>query len=229
MVKIAFQPDKLASLADPREMPAYTTPEAAAALWIPESTIRAWFFGQGAFEAVLSPPIKGRRELSFNNLVEAFALRTVRIRYGISMPRVRRALDRVASELRSPRPLLTASFKTDGVALFLEAFLGSEEADSGQRLLFDDHLERVEFDDGVASRLYPMYGSSEDSDRRRAVAIDYRKCFGRPMLTRIGVPTGSIYDRWWAGESIESLVADFRCTIRDVDEALRFERYRKAA
>lgn len=231
MVKLAFDPAELLNVSDPKEMPAYTTPEAAWALRIPESTVRSWFFGQGGqFQPLLTPAAPESRLLSFNNLVEVFVLRSLRQPpYAIPMPRLRKALDRVENELGRVRPLLHESFKTDGVRLFIEVVGQTQDAESGQRALFEDHLTRIDFKDGQASRVFPFYDHTQNRQSPRAITIDVERCFGRPIVDRISVPTEIIHDRWWAGERIEELATDYRCKIADIDEALRYERTKKAA
>jgi len=229
MVKLAFDPADLVNITDPREMPAYTVPEAAWALRIPVSTIRAWFFGQEQFEPLLRPALAKSRLLSFNNIVEAFVLRSVRTKHRIPMPYVRSALDRVENELRQTRPLLHESFRTDGVRLFVEAFGSLQDATTGQRALFDEHLDRIQFKDGQASKLFPFYYHDERNSPR-AIAIDIERCFGRPIVDRISIPTEVIHDRWWwAGEQIDVIASDYRCEVRDIEEALRYERAKNAA
>lgn len=77
MVKLAFDPAELLDISDPKEMPAYTVPEAAWALRIPTSTVRCWFFGnRDQFEPLLRPALPDPALLSFNNLVEIFVLRS---------------------------------------------------------------------------------------------------------------------------------------------------------
>lgn len=230
MVKLAFDSADLLNVSDPKEMPAYTVPEAAWALRIPTSTVRSWFYGnRDQFEPLLRPALTDPALLSFNNLVEVFVLRSLRTKHHISMQHVRRALDRVVHELDNPRPLLREAFRTDGVRLFVEAYGETQDAETGQRTLFDEHLQRIEFRDGMASRVFPFYWPVEVAASPRAVVIDSTRSFGRPIVDRINIPTEIIHDRWWAGETIESLSVDYRCKIADIDEALRYERKKPAA
>src|SRR5690606_19924511 len=86
-------------LTDRRDVPAYTYAQAAMALRLPVSTLRAWTHGQNytpprgerkRFEPLISlPPYEYEPGLSYNNLIEAFALRALRTRHHIDMRQVR--------------------------------------------------------------------------------------------------------------------------------------------
>ncbi|MGL4514133.1 MAG: DUF433 domain-containing protein [Lacipirellulaceae bacterium] len=228
----AFDPSILASLPDPRELPNYTVPEAAGNLDIPTATVRAWVFGtttgsgdrKKRFAPVIASPFDGAaKQLSYFNLAEVFVLRALRKQYGINLQDIREALDGVRCELQCDRPLLHEGFKTDGVRLFIDSIPGPRDAKSGQLALFHAHLGRVEWEDRLASRLYPFASLNESVDSPRPVVIDMRRAFGRPVVDRIGVPTEELYSLWRAGDSIEQIAENFRCQREDVEVALRYE------
>jgi len=88
---------------DPREMPAYSIPEAAHYLQMPPSTLRSWVQGwtyrTEAGERFSSPlialpafPEKGPLLLSFVNVVEAHVLDALRRQHRIARPSVREVL-----------------------------------------------------------------------------------------------------------------------------------------
>ncbi len=53
--------------------------------------------------------------------------------------------------------------------------------------------------------------------------IDPEVQFGRPCLTGTGVPTGIIMERYRAGDSIEELARDYRCSPNGIEEAIRYQ------
>jgi uncharacterized protein (DUF433 family) len=77
-------------------------------------------------------------------------------------------------------------------------------------------------------RLYPFTRDALD-DTPRSVFIDPRISFGRPVLASVQVPTSVIAERYWAGETIEALAADYDCETLDIQEAIRCEGRPKAA
>jgi uncharacterized protein (DUF433 family) len=220
---------------DPRDVPAYSIPEAAHYLSIPRATLRAWVLGMRyrtkegkvvRFRSVIDLPLRGRPLLSFFNLVEAHVLRGLRTQHAVRLPKIRRALDYVKKEMGWPRPLIQQEFKTDGVSLFVERLGGQivDVAERGQLVIRDvmAHLERVEWEQKVAARLYP-FTRLDAADAPRSVVIDPRFSFGRPMLIESRVTTAVVAERYKAGESIESLAEDYGCTPLEIQEGVRCE------
>jgi uncharacterized protein (DUF433 family) len=215
---------------DPREMPAYGILVAAHYLRVPSTTLRYWVLGknyrtdQGTKRAqpVIMLPDAEKPLLSFFNLAEAHVLRALRKEQKIQLPHIRSALDYVAAKFGKKHPLLHHTFKTDGARLFVEE-LGKlvEASNIGQRVMPEimDHLERLEFEQDVVARLYPF--TRRDAPGPRAVFIDPRYAFGRPVLATISVPTEVIVDRYEAGESIADLAGDYGCERLEIEEAIR--------
>ena len=60
------------------------------------------------------------------------------------------------------------------------------------------------------------------------VVIDPRVLYGRPVIAGIRVPTAVVYERWKAGESVETLAVDYSRSRDEIEEALRCEHARAA-
>jgi uncharacterized protein (DUF433 family) len=214
--------------ADPRELPAYTIQDAARYLHLPPSTLRAWVRGQGDnFKAVIALPDPQRGELSFLNLVEAHVLNAIRREHEISLQKTRKSLELLETKLGSKRPLASEVFFTDGIDLFVER-LGQLHtvSRSGQlaiKEILKEHLRRIEFEHGLAVRLYP-FTRRPGLGEPKAVVIDPMISFGRPTISTTGVPTGVIAQRFDAGDSVDDLARDYDLAPDVVEEALRCER-----
>jgi uncharacterized protein (DUF433 family) len=234
MVKLAFKADQIASFDDLRELPAYTLDEAAHYLCIPKATIRAWVKGTTysdrgttkSFRRVIELPGKSLSLLSFYNLAEAHVLRSLRTEYNIPLQVIRKALDYVGHEYELQRPLIQEQFRTDGVTLFVER-LGRlvDVAQPDQELLpvLTDYLDRIEWEDAFAARLYPFTRVVRTKDAPRAIVIDPTRSFGRPVLDRLGVTTNVIAERYKAGDSIAKLLEEYGGEQADIEEAIRSE------
>ena len=218
--------------ADPRDLPNYTAAEAARWLGVVQGTLRTWHLGhtyttqQGpkCAKPVIKPAAKDPLELSFWNLVESSVLASIRKVHGVSLQKVRRALNFVERELNSKRPLIEQQFATDGVHLFVERFGQLVSASqSGQvviRELLAASLTRIERDPkGLAAKLYPW---THDPKEPRVVAVDPAVSFGRPTLIATGVPVETIMERFRAGDSIESLAEDYRVKRDLIEGAVRW-------
>jgi uncharacterized protein (DUF433 family) len=225
MPKAKLNLAELWNFADPRGIPAYTIPEAAHYLCIPKATLRAWVLGQRGFQHVIDLPHPESNLLSFYNLAEAHVLRSLRTVHEIQLPRIRKALNYVKRKFGWPRPLIQQEFKTDGLHLFVER-LGKVEvaSEEGQLVLREVmiHLERIEWEDNIAARLYP-FTRTDPFDAPKSVIIDPRHSFGRPILRDARVSTTIIAERYKAGESIQALADDYGCSQLDVEEGIRCE------
>lgn len=222
---------------------AYAAREAACILNLPAATLKAWCFGQTyrlpsglsrRFHPVIQPADAKHRLLSFANLCELHVLSAIRRNHKISLPKVRASLDYVRGELGSDRPLLDRDFKTNGIDLFvhhasklLNVTKQGQEALRGE---FEMALARIERDSkGMPIRLFPFSrSSSTDKDQPRTVVIDPRLSFGRPVLSKVAVPTEVIVDRFRAGDSVAEMAGDYGVGEEEIEEALRFEQRRAA-
>jgi uncharacterized protein (DUF433 family) len=234
MAKLSFKFDRVASITDAREMPAYTIAEAAHYLCIPKATIGAWVKGttytvRGAakpFQRVIELPDKSVSLLSFYNLAEAHVLRALRTEYEIPLPVVRKSLDFVRRKFGWERPLIQERFRTDGVTLFVEhlgKLIDTSRPDQGLLPLLTEYLDRIEWENQFAARLYPFTLAARGKNAPRAIVIDPTRSFGRPLLDRLGVTTNVIAERYKAGDSIAKLVEEYGGPQTDIEEAIRCE------
>jgi uncharacterized protein (DUF433 family) len=223
--------------ASPSEQPAYTLAEAARYLKLPVATLRSWVVGrsyptaggQGRFQPLIHPPRRRPPTLSFSNLIEAHVLRALRTAHGVSVRDLRKALRFAEEALGVERLLLHRELlRTEGGKLFLDRYGElinlSASGQLAMRKVFEQHLERVEWDAPQAPvRLYPFL-SSETLSNERPIAIDPRIAFGRPVVVRTGVSTRVIAERIDAGETVAALAADYELAPAEIEEAVLYER-----
>ena len=206
---------------DIRAMPCYSIPEAAHYLRIPETTLRSWVRGRKYptsegdrfFQPVIERPDDNQNLLSFINLVEIHVLDAIRRDHRISLHKIRIAIDFIKEELKSDHPLAYHKLETDGLDLFVEEY-GQliNVSQAGQlvlRELLQAHMRRIDRDSaGYALRLYPFTRkrpSQQLIEEPKAIVIDPRISFGRPVLAGTGIPTAIIAERYKAGEAIECI------------------------
>ena len=215
------------------DTPAYTVPESASLLRIPESTLSSWVSGRtyktsggvARSEPIIAPAGLDPRFLSFNNLVEAHVLSAIR-QQRVSIENIRKAILFCRKKMGTQRPLLDEQFQTDGVSLFVEE-LGklinvSRDGQLGMKDVFKMYLRRIERNtNGIPIRLFPFTHSSPDNRAPRNIVIDPVIAFGRPSIARCGIPVKSITDQFKAGDSIDDLMDDFGLKREEVEEAIR--------
>lgn len=209
----------------PEELPAYTAVRAAQIVRLSTSTLRLWGRGDGAHAALFIPAQSSPLTFSFSNLVESFVLASMRRVHGISMQRVRKALQFVGKELGVQRPLIHSRFRTDGIRLFVDhADRLFEVARPGQALLreiLDASLERIGWGRDVAERLYPWVRA--DLGGPKSIVIDPRRGFGQPIIVGTGIQARIVTERYRAGESVAELAQDYRLDPGQIEDAIRCE------
>lgn len=213
---------------DPRDLPRYSTAEAAHYLRLPRATLKTWVHGRvdpngRRAEAVIRLPHDSAL-LSFQNLVEAHVLSAIRRHHGVSLQRVRRALRFVEKQMHQQRPLITAKFQTDGVDLFVEE-LGklinaSSAGQTGIESALRASLARVEHDqDGLASRLFPFVRG--EGKEPKVIVVDPKLSFGKPVVAKTGVPVSVIVGRYRAGEDVAAIAKDYGISLDQTHDAIR--------
>ncbi len=220
---------------DLREVPAYAISEVAHYLLIPKTTLRYWVLGQyyeTKKEKLFSKPIisatdKGRHLLSFMNLVEAHVLDAIRREHDISLQKVRKALEYLCENFKSKHPLVEQKFETDGLDLFIQYYGQlinlTQDGQIAVKELLKSYLHRIERDtQGLPIRLFPFTRKRQE-DEPRAIVIDPRISFGRPVVIGTGIATTIVAERYKAGESIEELSDDYNCEPLKIQEAIRCE------
>jgi len=226
----------LYSKKSPNDIPAYTIPNAAQYLRIPISTIRSWVLGRSysvkAGKNFFKPVIElagkdgNTNLLSFTNLIELHVLDSIRRKHGLALDKIRQALEYVVKINDKEHPLAFMFFETDGLDLFVTEFGKLISASrSGQieiREMIQIYLQRIDRDEsGFAAKLYPFTRNTRSKNEPKLVVIDPRISFGRPVLTGTGIPIDSITERFYAGENLQSIAHDFKCSEEVIEEAIR--------
>lgn len=222
--------------ASDRDVPAYTLAEAARYLRLPAATLRSWVLGrqyptaEGSAEFPPLIRLASRRPplVSFTNLIEAHVLQALRTEHGVSVKALRGALAYAEKALGIDRLLLRPELRAHAGKVFLDRY-GEliELSASGQlamRRLLDEHLKRIEWNAAKCPvRLYPFLSAAAPSGER-AIVIDPRIAFGRPVVQRKAVSTAAIAERIDAGESVEDVAADYDLARSEVEQAILYER-----
>jgi uncharacterized protein (DUF433 family) len=162
------------------------------------------------------------------DLVEAHVLRALRVDHRVPVDAVRGAVKYAESELQIDKLLLRLDLLTHAGRVLIERY--GELIDlsaSGQlamRRVLENHLRRVEWDrDKLPLRFYPFV-SADGPTSEKPIAIDPQIAFGRPIVQRGGISTSVIATRLDAGESVESLAADYDLTAVEIEQAAVYER-----
>ena len=211
-------------------LPCYGVPETARILRLPVRTLYSWVRGQPNFKPIITPAQNEPLLLSFVNLVEAYVMGIICRRYGFSFQGMRKSLEYVRKELgiKSEHILADQVFQTNGLDLYIEhqdQFVNIHRR-KGQFGLKDlkGYFQRIERDPkGLAVRLFPFTRSGKAPDEPKSIMIDPEISFGRPVLSKTGIPIEIIWERYQAGESIPQLSKDYERPPNEIEEAIRCE------
>jgi len=233
-VRIPYSP--FPANGDYREAPLYSIAEVAYFLKVPKPTLhrwtRRWVTKTGHHLEALIPiadPVSAL--MSFYNLVEAHILSvTVRI-HKLKIKAVRNAIQELRIEKVSnpEHPLLSREFYTDGKDLFIKTLEStinvSQFGQLGLREVLDSYLARIERDDRFNPvKLYPVH------QKGKIVSILPTVSSGRPIIESAGIPVVSIWNRYKAGDDVETLADDYEIPESQIAGAIDyFEQLRAAA
>ena len=225
-----------ADIPDIRNQPAYGPAEAARYLRLPAATLRTWLIGrdypkgdaQATFHPLIEPANRQPLQLSFYNLIEAHVLRALRTEHGVAVAELRKAIAYAEKKLQLQRLLLSHQLCTHAGQVFLDRYVElinlSASGQLAMRKMFEDHLQRVEWDEWqFPVRLYP-YVDSVQRTAECPIAIDPQIAFGRPIVRRAGISTAAISDRIDAGESVSALAQDYDLSPGEVEQAVLYSR-----
>ena len=223
--------------------PAYSVTDAARYLRIPVVTLRSWvkerpsITEKGAEKGQAVAPLIQRPNLelphlSFTNLIEAHVLRIIRETHQVKLDKVRKALDYMSQQFNTSHPLATKKFQTDGIDLFVNQMDKlvnvSRSGQLAMRETLKHLLTRVEWDEkDIADRLFPFV--QPEGDAAKALYIDPRISFGKPVIAGKGISTAAIVDLYESGEDIEDIADEFDCTPDQIKAAIQFESLSQAA
>lgn len=225
-----------ADTSDIRNQPAYGPAEAARYLRLPAATLRTWLVGRdypkgdahAKFHPLIRPACAQPLQLSFYNLIEAHVLRALRTEHGVALAELRKAISYAEKKLQLHRLLLSPELRTHAGQVFIDRYVElinlSASGQLAMRKLFEDHLQRVEWDEWkFPVRLYP-YTDATARSTERPIAIDPQVAFGRPIVHRAGISTAAITDRLDAGEAIEALADDYDLSRDEIEQAVLYSR-----
>ncbi len=203
------------------DRPAYGLPEAAQYLRLNYATLRSWTAEGG----IVQPPANGY--VSFNNLLELHVLKAMRRTHDLSLQSIRKALKEVSNHIQSDRPLLEATFATDGIDIFLDADPNLVNLSKKGQLAIKDvislYLKRIERgSNGLPTRLFPFIVTERD-DEPKTISISPAVSFGKSVLAGTGVSTAVIAGRFASRDSILDLATEYGVKPSSIEDAIRWE------
>jgi uncharacterized protein (DUF433 family) len=222
------------------DVPLYTLAEAARALGVPPSTFATWARGykrsSGSRRSWHGDPIvtslggpARQPSIPFIGLAEGMVLAAVR-RAGVPLQRVRPALAALTAEIGVDHALASKRLYTDGAELLFDYAeeVASVDAEVVRDLVVIRSRQRV-FADVIEQYLKLIsYGPDEYASKIQlpayeyaVVVVDPKRSFGQPIFERSAVPVSNVLERFWAGEDIDTVSAEFGVPRPEIEDVLR--------
>ncbi len=218
----------------------YTPAEAARITGTKPREVSRWLFGYkdngGDFHSPLwttqipiDGKIVGQKVIGFRDLMELRIIKEF-TKHGVSLRTIRAALESASQIFGTPYPFTAHRFLTDGESIFIEAVESDPTLTDliKRQLVFDEIIrpslyEGIEFSStGEAVRWYPL-------KRSKSVIVDPEVSFGKPVLSRFGIPTELIKKAVEVEGDTKLVALQFDIPIAEVNAALKFEQQLLAA
>jgi uncharacterized protein (DUF433 family) len=172
------------------------------------------------------PPFVGG--VTFLDLVEVVAIGGLKD-LGMTLREIRQIVENCQEVLNVQRPLVSLQFKVGGREVFVshEGTLVEVLRGKGRRAwdeVLGPFIATLDYDDDLASRWWPL-------GKGAPVCVDPEYGYGYPVISRTGVRTEIVLERFQAGDTRDQISEDFNVSPSEVDGALRFEatRFKLAA
>lgn len=230
------------------QTPLYTVAEAARYLGVPNSTFHSWTRGYTKRSAgrpvTTGAPVvtalgsgDGHPSIPFVGLAEGMVLTAIR-RQGVPLQRIRPALEALKAEFGLEHALASRKLYTDGAEVlfdYAERHATEPEAKGARELvvvrnnqrvfseIVEDYLARLEFgeDDYVMAIRLPGYERAE-------VVVDVNRSWGKPIFVSGGARIDDALERFWAGDDLQEVAAEFGVPRQQLEDALRVASHRAA-
>lgn len=218
-------------------VPLYTMAEAARALDVPPSTFARWARGlPRAMVTAFANGEAGQPSVPFVGLAEGLVLAAIR-RAGVPLQRIRPALVVLTETIGLEHALASRSLYTDGAEVLFDYAERASDEDAalarelvvvrrGQHVFADvvqQYLQRIDYGPDGYARLVrlPAYERAE-------VVADPARSFGHPIFARGGARVSDVLERFWAGDGLDEVAAEFGVPAAELEDVLRVASRRAA-
>ena len=204
----------------------YTPAEVAFYARVQTRTLNRWIFGNKTGESVLTPELSSEedRTLTFLDLIQSLAIRSIRTKHDIPLQKIRDAV-RISEERGISFPFArnhTTFLYGDGeVVLKINGDLiqasGRHKRNKMIKEVAQLYLKDLTFDDdGLASK----YVAWESSGRK--IVLNPKQRFGEPIVSGCGYSVSTLFDAYETEGSIENAAKAYKVKPADIEVSLEY-------
>jgi len=207
----------------------YSIPEAARYAKIHPNTLRYWFAGAGTHPPIRGAEIKSEefKALTFLDLIEAVAIRSLRVDYDVPLQRIREAVKNAKSRYGIDYPFAHQSHKTVLIGRDLHIFLPRENSPVqitgravGQQSFkpcIERYMADLDFDANGMAYIYRAY-----QFKNQEIILNPKIQFGEPIVKENGYTAETLYRAAIAEGSIDRAAHLYDVSEDAVDAAYRY-------
>lgn len=206
----------------------YSIPEAARYAKIHQNTLRNWFYAQDR------PAIRGSeiesddfKAITFLDLIEAVAIRSLRVDYGVSFQKIREAVKNANEKYKIIHPFAHEKHKTVLIGRDLHIILPDEpdpiqlsgrgQGQKSFRPCIERYMEDLVFDDKGMAQLYRAFRLNNQE-----IVMNPKVHFGEPIVKENGYTAETLYRAAVAEGSIERAAHLYESSVEAVDAAYKY-------
>jgi uncharacterized protein (DUF433 family) len=208
----------------------YTIPEAARYAKMHTKSLRNWFTGSGGRPPIREAEIDSPdfRAITFLDLIEAVAIRSLRTDYGISFQKIREAIRNARERYGIEHPFAHEKHKTVVIGSDLHILLPEDKKNPvqltgrfiGQKSMkacIEEYMRDLEFDLEGMARLYTAFRY-----KGQEVILTPTVHFGEPAIRENGYTASTLYKAALAEGSLERAAELYEVGLTSVEAAYRY-------
>ncbi len=208
----------------------YSVREAARYAKMHPLTLNDWFFGRSNRPPMRRSGIEANEQkvISFLNFVEAVAVRSLRVDYNVSFPKIREAIENAKRDYNIDHPFAHGDHRTVLIGKDLHIFLGEDQANPVQltgrykrqkslRPCIEGYIQDLEFGE---DRLAQLYTAAKYSNQR--IVLNPKFYFGAPILLDSGITAETLWRAAVAEGSYTRAAQLYKVTEAQVEAAYRY-------
>jgi uncharacterized protein (DUF433 family) len=204
----------------------YTPAEVALFAKLHPSTLCRWFYGNNMGRPVMPHENAGEKVLTFLDLVQAIAVRTIRHEYRVPLPKIREAVERAQRHYKLTnifaRPHCTVLFSGD-IFIYPEGGVapvqvsGKQPNQMGLKTVVELYQRDLSFDENGLAKLYSAFRYAN-----AVVLMDPAVRFGEPYVEGCGYSARTLRDAVLSEGGVTEAAKAFGVSEEAVEVAYRY-------